>query len=114
MGCGARCYTLRMQKPWHNRITGHAELAAGEIVANPKNWRLHPDFQSDALAGALDEIGWIDEVTISERSGLVVDGHVRVTLALARSDAERVPVRSVDLTPAQELAALATKDGLHT
>ena len=95
---------------WRNRIIGHGEMPAGEFLANPLNWRLHPEFQQDALGGALDEIGWIDEVTVNKRTGRVVDGHLRVTLALRQGEQEPVPFREVDLSEEEEALALATKD----
>lgn len=95
---------------WKNRIVGHGTMAAGQFMANPLNWRLHPQFQQDALSGALDELGWIDEVTVNKRTGRVVDGHLRVTLALRQSDAEPVPYKEVDLSEEEEALALATRD----
>jgi len=85
-------------------------MPAGEFLANPLNWRLHPEFQQDALSGALDEIGWVDEVTVNARTGRVVDGHLRVTLALRSSEKEPVPYREVDLSEEEEALVLATKD----
>lgn len=85
-------------------------MAAGQFMANPLNWRLHPQFQQDALSGALDELGWIDEVTVNKRTGRVVDGHLRVTLALREGDAEPVPYKEVDLSEEEEALALATRD----
>jgi hypothetical protein len=95
---------------WQNRITKHGTMPAGEFLANPLNWRLHPEFQQDALAGALSEVGWIDEVTVNARTGRVVDGHLRVTLALRSSEHEPVPYREVDLSEEEEALVLATKD----
>lgn len=95
---------------WRNRIVGHGEMPAGEFLANPLNWRLHPEFQQDALSGALDEVGWIDEVTVNKRTGRVVDGHLRVTLALRHGEQELVPFREVDLSEEEEALTLATKD----
>lgn len=95
---------------WRNRITGHGELPASEFLANPLNWRVHPKFQQDALAGALNEIGWIDEVTVNRRTGRIVDGHLRVTMALRAGEHTPVPYREVDLSEEEESLALASKD----
>jgi ParB-like chromosome segregation protein Spo0J len=62
------------------------------------------------MAGALNEIGWIDEVTVNKNTGRIVDGHLRVTLALRAGDKTPVPYKEVDLSEEEEALALATKD----
>ena len=96
---------------WANRIVGHGEEAPGGLLANPANWRLHPKAQQDALAGVLSEVGWVQDIIVNRRSGHVVDGHLRVSLAL-REAADSVPVVYVDLDPAEEALILATLDPL--
>ena len=95
--------------PWRSRITGSGEEAPGQLLANPANWRLHPKAQQDALAGALDQVGWVQQVMVNRRTGFVVDGHARVALALSR-DEPTVPVLYVDLDPDEEALVLATLD----
>ena len=85
-------------------------MPASEFLANPLNWRIHPQFQQEAMAGALNEIGWIDEVTVNTRTGRIVDGHLRVTLALRAGDNTPVPYKEVDLSEEEEALALASKD----
>jgi DNA modification methylase len=94
---------------WRNRITGSGEEAPDQLLANPANWRLHPKAQQDALAGALDQVGWVQQVLVNRRSGFVVDGHARVALALTRGE-PTVPVLYVDLEPDEEALVLATLD----
>lgn len=94
---------------WRNRITGAGEEAPDQLLANPANWRIHPKAQQDALAGALDAIGWVQQVLVNRRTGFVVDGHARVALALSRGE-PRVPVLYVDLAPDEEALVLATLD----
>lgn len=72
--------------PWQNRIVGHADVPPADLVPNPKNWRSHPDDQQRALAGALSEVGWVAEVLVNQTTGHVVDGHLRIELALARRE----------------------------
>ena len=96
---------------WANRIVGHGEEAPGGLLANPANWRLHPKEQQDALAGVLSEVGWVQDIIVNRRSGHVVDGHLRISLAL-REAARSVPVVYVDLDPAEEALILATLDPL--
>ena len=79
------------------------------LVPNPENWRLHPKGQQEAMGGVLDDIGWVAGITVNKNTGLVVDGHLRLDLALRRKE-QLVPVTFVDLTPEEEAAILATLD----
>ena len=99
----------KLNKPLVNRIIGHGEEAVDQLLANPLNFRLHPDNQQQALAGAIDDIGFIRSVTVNQRTGRVVDGHLRVTLA-ARSGVETLPAEYVDLDEAEEAQALLSLD----
>ena len=94
---------------WQNRIAGHGEESPENLMAHPLNWRIHPDFQQRALEEALLEVGWVDTVTVNQRTGHVLDGHLRVTLAM-REGAESVPVKYVDLAEEEERTVLATFD----
>ena len=94
---------------WRNRIVGSGQEAPDQLLANPANWRIHPKAQQDALAGALDEVGWVQQVLVNRRSGFVIDGHARVALALRRGE-PTVPVLYVDLEPDEEALVLATLD----
>ena len=71
---------------WRNRITGSGEEAPDQLLANPANWRIHPKAQQDAIAGALDQVGWVQQVLVNRRTGFVVDGHARVAIALSRGE----------------------------
>ena len=53
---------------------GHDEVDAKSLLANPKNWRINPKNQVDALAGVLAEVGWVQDVIVNKASGFVVDG----------------------------------------
>jgi hypothetical protein len=94
---------------WRNRIVGTGEVAAEDLVANPRNWRTHPAAQRAALRGSLSEVGWVQQVMVNRRTGFVVDGHARVEEALSRHEA-MVPVLYVDLSPEEEALVLATLD----
>src|ERR1700730_8835436 len=101
----------RKQLPkWRNRIVGHGEEDPTQLLANPKNWRIHPKAQQDALAGVLAEVGWVQDVIVNKRTGFVVDGHARVALAISAD--ERVPVVYVDLSEQEESLILTTLDPL--
>ena len=97
--------------PWRNRIVGSGEEAPDQLVANPANWRTHPPEQQRALAGALGEVGWVAQVMVNATSGHIIDGHLRVELALARHEAT-VPVTYVELSEQEERLVLATFDPL--
>ena len=107
---------------WANRIVGYGEADAATLRAHPENARLHPTLQQQGLTGLLDEIGWIDDVIVNQRTDeswgdqryveTVVDGHLRVELAAAKG--ERVPVKYVNLGPDEERLALAAYDYLTT
>ena len=95
--------------PWKNSIVGHAEVAPGELVANDRNFREHPRAQKAALAGAIEEIGFLRSLTVNQRSGCIIDGHLRLELALEKGEAT-IPVEYVDLSEEEEAVALATID----
>jgi DNA modification methylase len=96
---------------WANRIVGAGEAAPDQLLANPSNWRVHPKAQQEALAGVLDQIGWVGQVLVNQRTGHVVDGHLRVALAISRGEPS-VPVLYVDLSPDEEQLVLASLDPL--
>ncbi len=97
--------------PWRSRIVGSGEEAPDQLLANPANWRLHPKAQQQALAGILGQVGWVQQVLVNRRTGHVVDGHLRVALAI-KENAPSVPVLYVDLEPEEEALVLASLDPL--
>lgn len=97
--------------PWDNRIVGYGEEAPDQLLANPANWRIHPKAQQDALGAVLDRVGIVAGVTVNRRTGFMVDGHLRVELALSRGE-PMVPVTYVDLSPEEEALVLASLDPL--
>lgn len=96
---------------WRNRIVGSGFEDPEQMLANPKNFRIHPKHQQDALSGVLDEIGWVQQVIVNQRTQHVIDGHLRVSLAISRGE-KRVPVIYVDLSEEEEALILATLDPL--
>jgi DNA modification methylase len=99
-------------RKWRNRIVGHGEEDPEQLLANPRNWRIHPKAQQDALRGVLSTVGWVQDVIVNQRTGFVVDGHARVAMAI--SAGERVPVVYVDLSEAEEALILATFDPISS
>lgn len=102
---------MAKQEQWRNRITGHGEEAPDQLLANPANWRIHPKAQQDALSGVLSQVGWVQDVIVNRQTGHVVDGHLRVSLAISRKE-PTIPVVYVDLSPEEEALVLATLDPL--
>ena len=94
---------------WRNRIVGEGVQPASQFMANPSNWRTHPQPQRDAMRGALNEVGWVQRVIVNRQTGYLVDGHERVWQALQNGDAP-VPYVEVDLDEAEEAYVLATLD----
>lgn len=92
-----------------NRIIGSGEEPLDQIQFNPRNWRIHPLNQQNALKGVLDEVGWVQEVIINQRTGNLIDGHLRCQLA-AREGAKTIPVKYVDLSEEEEALILSTLD----
>ena len=100
-------------KPWQNRIVGTGTEAPDQLLANPRNWRIHPQAQQEGLEAVLDRVGWVQNVVVNRRTGFMVDGHLRVTLAMRREEPE-VPVVYVDLSPEEEDLILATFDPISS
>lgn len=98
-----------MGNAWKSRIVGEGEEAPDQLMAHPLNWRIHPKYQQRALQDMLNEVGWVQRIIVNQRTGHVVDGHLRVQLALRRNE-PAVPVLYVDLDEAEEALVLATLD----
>jgi ParB-like chromosome segregation protein Spo0J len=96
---------------WRNRIVGYGEEAPDQLLANDKNWRIHPKAQQQALAGVLQEVGVVQNVIVNQRTGKMIDGHLRVMLAISAGQPS-VPITYVDLDDAEEAKILATIDPL--
>ena len=94
---------------YKNRIIGSGEESLDNILFNPRNWRIHPLSQQDALKGVLEEVGWVQQVIINKRTGNLIDGHLRCQLA-AREGNKTIPVLYVDIDEAEEELVLATLD----
>lgn len=94
---------------WRNRIVRTAEDDPQQLLANPANYRRHPKDQQEALAEVLGEVGWVQDVIVNETTGHVIDGHLRVELAIRRGE-RSIPVKYVQLSEAEERKVLATFD----
>lgn len=91
-----------------DRIKEIRTVKGRDLLPNPKNWRTHPDEQTNALRGLLTEVGQVDILrAIETPAGLIIlDGHLRADLT---PDADwRVAV--LDLSEAEANLVLATFD----
>ncbi len=92
-----------------HRLGSRAEEAPDQLARQPAQLADAPAAQRKALRGALDTVGWVQQVIVNRRTGHVVDGHARIEEALSRHE-PAVPVLYVDLSPEEEALVLATLD----
>tara|TARA_Y100000310_G_scaffold4886_1_gene5776 strand:+ start:413 stop:1018 length:606 start_codon:yes stop_codon:yes gene_type:complete len=77
-----------------------------KLVRNPRNPNTHPPEQLRLLEKIIDYQGWRNPIVVSNRSGFIVKGHARLTVA-EMLGLEEVPVDFQDYeTEAQEWADL--------
>jgi len=94
-----------------DRIKELRRVRAKDLLANPKNWRVHPKAQSAALRGLLSEIGYADALLVR---GLpdgrlqLIDGHLRAET----TPSAMVPVLILDVSEAEADKILLTLDPL--
>jgi hypothetical protein len=94
-----------------DRIKELRRVRAADLRPNPRNWRIHPPEQQDALRGLLAEIGYADALLTRELPDgtlLLIDGHLR---AETTPDAI-VPVLVLDVDEAEADKLLLTHDPL--
>ncbi|MFO0791794.1 MAG: hypothetical protein U0805_20215 [Pirellulales bacterium] len=94
-----------------DRIKELRRVPAGTLRPNPRNWRLHPPAQQDALRGILAEVGYASALLARELADgtlLLIDGHLR---AEATPDAI-VPVLVLDVDEQEADKILLTHDPL--
>lgn len=94
-----------------DRVKELRRVRASELRPNPKNWRLHPTAQHDALRGILAEVGYVDALLAREAedgSLELIDGHLRAET----TPETEVPVLILDVTEAEADKILATFDVL--
>jgi DNA modification methylase len=93
-----------------DRIVELRRVRAADLRPNPRNWRVHPKAQQEALRGILAEVGYADALLARETpEGLqLIDGHLR---AETTPDAE-VPVLILDVNEAEADKLLLSLDPL--
>ena len=100
------------RSPWQNRIVSSGVQRADQFLANPDNYRIHTSDQESLLVEILDRVGWVQDVLVSEASGHVIDGHLRVKAALSRGEDTPVPYKVVHVTDTEEALLLSSLDPL--
>lgn len=94
-----------------NRIKELRQVPADQLMPNPKNWRLHPEHQQNALREVLAEIGIADACLareLEDGSLMLIDGHLRAE-TLSSSE---VSVLVLDVTEEEADKILLTRDPL--
>src|SRR5262249_48128753 len=94
-----------------DRIVELRRMRAGDLKANPKNWRRHPEHQQKAMRAVLKEIGFSYAFLAREYVAgrlVLIDGHLRANIAAD----ETVPILILDVTEAEADKILATLDPL--
>jgi hypothetical protein len=100
---------MSIDTTWRSRIVATGDESPEQLRANPANWRRHPDAQRAVLGEMLDQVGWVAQVIVNRTTGNLVDGHLRVEMAVERSE-PTVPVSYVELTDEEERLVLAALD----
>lgn len=96
---------------WRNRINDNKihDVNPEDLLANPKNARLHNQMQQTQMTDILERLGWVTPVIVSEATNFVLDGHMRIVLAI-RHKQPTVPVIYVKVTEQEENLVLAFFD----
>lgn len=95
--------------PYEIRIVRYALEDPESLLAHPKNPKIHPKAQSDALDAAMREVGILAPVLINEVTQHCLDGHDRIGLFIARGQ-KKVPTLYVNVPEEKEGTVLATFD----
>ena len=96
---------------WASRISSQGVANPRELLAHPANWRRHSDEQKARFRELVSAVGFVRRVLVSERTKLIVNGHMRVEVAV-EDEVEAVPVAWLDLTRSEELELLGEFDPL--
>lgn len=94
---------------WQNLISHRAEVDPLDLRPQLHNFRIHAMNQRQVTTASLDELGHVGDILVNVRSGRIVNGHLRVELALAENQ-PHVPVTYLDCDEATERIVLAFFD----
>ena len=94
-----------------DRIRELRRVKAAELRPNPRNWRIHPAEQQNALRAILAEVGYVDALLARECADgalELIDGHLRAET----TPDQLVPVLILDVDENEADLVLATFDPL--
>jgi len=94
---------------WQNLIAHRADVDPLELLPQEHNFRIHAQNQRQVTTASLDELGHVGDIIVNIRTGKIVNGHLRVELAIAE-DQRTVPVTYIDCDVATEQIILAFFD----
>ena len=96
---------------FRDRIREYRRIRSADLVANPLNWRQHPENQQNAMRGILEEVGIVDALLVRDRSDGtydIIDGHLRASLM----PEDEVPCLVLDVDENEARKILLTFDPL--
>jgi hypothetical protein len=96
---------------FRDRIREYKRIRSADLVANPLNWRQHPENQQNAMRGILEEVGIVDALLVRDRSDGtydIIDGHLRASLM----PEDEVPCLVLDVDEDEARKILLTFDPL--
>ena len=94
---------------WQNLISHRTQVDPLELLPQVHNFRIHGQNQRQVTTASLDELGHVGDIIVNVRTGKIVNGHLRVELAIAE-DQRTVPVTYLDCDEATEQIILAFFD----
>ena len=100
---------MKERAPWRNRIVRYADVPPEQLLANAKNWRIHSQLQQETFEDVADEVGIVAPVTAVEGTDTILDGHMRVALAMRRGQ-PTIPVAFSDVDESEADKVIATFD----
>ena len=94
-----------------DRIKELRRVRAADLRPNPRNWRVHPPQQQDALRAVLAEVGYAGALlarVLADGTLMLIDGHLRAET----TPQLLVPVLVLDVDEAEADKILLTHDPL--
>lgn len=88
------------------RVLGVRVVKGSELKSHDLAWREHPIAQLEETKTFLGEVGWIDGPKYNVRTGRILDGTLRASIA----DDDLLPVIDIDVDPDKEALVLAKYD----
>ena len=105
---GARAHAAER---WEDRSDGYDPAVDPEqLMGHPENAKIHQRRQQKSMRAVLQRLGWVQDVVVNRVTGRILDGHMRVALAITHH--QTVPVKYVRLSEQEEREVLATFDPL--